>query len=99
MIKMKIRVRYLGPVRVLLNKKEEELEVPVKTTLIEFLDRLASLYGDAFREEVLETNSKAIREGLVVTVNGIAVNQLGGVKARLNDGDAVTLLPFFAGGG
>jgi len=83
----------------MLNKKEEELIVPNKTTLIESLNKLASLYGEPFKDEVFESNTKTIREGLVITVNGIAVNQLGGLKARLNEGDTITLLPFFAGGG
>ena len=96
---MRIRVRYLGPIRVLLDKKEEELDVPLKTTLIDFLNRLVNMYGDSFREEVLEPSGKTTREGLVVTVNGVAVNQLRGLKTLLKEGDAITLLPFFAGGG
>ena len=96
---MKVKIRYLGPVRVMLNKKEEEMEVPVKITLVELLSKLSGLYGDRFREEVFESDSKRIREGLVVTVNGIAIGQLSGVKTELKEGDAITLLPFFAGGG
>jgi len=40
-----------------------------------------------------------IREGMVITINGIALGQLGGLSAQLRDGDEVMLLPFFAGGG
>lgn len=96
---MKVKVRYLGPVRVLLNKKEEEIDVPVRITLVELLNKLSSLYGNLFREEIFESGNKRIREGLVVTVNGIAIAQLSGIGTELKEGDAVTLLPFFAGGG
>lgn len=96
---MRVKVRYLGPIRVILNKKEEEVDVPLKTTLTDLLGRLSGLYGDLFREEAFESDGKTIKDGLVITVNGIAVNQLGGVRTRLNEGDAITLLPFFAGGG
>ena len=95
---MKVKIRYLGPVRMILNKKEEEVEVPIKATLADLMSKLVGLYGDSFKEEVFEPDGK-IRDGLVVTINGIAVGQLGGTKMRLNEGDAITLLPFFAGGG
>ncbi len=32
-------------------------------------------------------------------VNGVAVGQLGGPGVKLKEGDIVTILPFFAGGG
>ena len=96
---MRVKIRYLGPVRVLLNKKEEVVELPVKVTLAELLNKLSKLYGSGFNEEVFDSDSKRIREGLVVTVNGIAISQLNGIRTELKEGDAVTLLPFFAGGG
>ncbi|UCH01964.1 MAG: MoaD/ThiS family protein [Candidatus Bathyarchaeota archaeon] len=95
---MKVKVRYLGPIRVMLNKKEEGLDVPQKTTLLGLLERLAKVYGESFVKEVYEPKGK-IREGIVVTINGTAVGQLGGLKRQLNEGDAITILPFFAGGG
>lgn len=96
---MKVRVHYLGPVRVRLNKKEEEINVPEKTSLLDLLRNLSDTYGEWFRREVLEDDEKNIRQGMVITVNGIALGQLGGLAARLKEGDEVMLLPFFAGGG
>ena len=96
---MRVKVEYLGPIRVTLNKKEEIVEIPVKTTLQDLLNRLSSTYGKWFREEVFESKGKKIRDGLIVTVNGIAAGQTGGLKTILGEGDVVAILPFFAGGG
>ncbi|MDQ1279730.1 MAG: sulfur-carrier protein [Thermoproteota archaeon] len=96
---MKVTVRYLGPVRVLLNKKEEVIEVPEKVMLLELLNNLSELYGNGFKEEIFDSVSKRIREGLVVTINGITIGQLNGIRTELKEGDTITLLPFFAGGG
>ena len=96
---MRIRIRYIGPIRLKLGKKEEELEIPSETTLKEFLDKLTDMYGILFKEEIFEPDGKTIKDGLVVTVNGIAMNQLNGVKSLLKEGDIISLLPFFAGGG
>lgn len=96
---MKITVQYLGQVSAVLNKKGEEVEVPSKTTVFTFLKQLAKRYGEAFEGEVFEEEGKAVREGLIVTVNGRAIGQLQGIKTRLNVKDVVTLLPLFAGGG
>lgn len=98
-LKMKVKVQYLGPVRVRLNKKEEQVEVPGSLSLLSLLQRLCDSYGEWFRKEVLDDDGKNIGKGLVVTVNGIALGQVGGVEAKLKEGDIITLLPFFAGGG
>ena len=96
---MRVHVHYLGPVRVRLNKKEENVDIPEKASLLDLLKGLTATYGDWFRKETLKDDEKSVAEGMVVTVNGIAIGQLGGLAARLKDGDEVMLLPFFAGGG
>lgn len=96
---MRVKVHYLGMVRVTLNKKEEDIEVSPKTTLFELLDKLANAYGEWFRNEVFEGDGEEVSEEIIVTVNGTAIGQLDGIKTKLEEGDVVALLPFFAGGG
>lgn len=96
---MKVTVQYLGQVSAVLNKSREEVEVSSKTTVYTLLKQLADRYGEAFEGEVFEEEGKAVREGLIVTVNGRAIGQLQGIKTRLNVKDVVTLLPLFTGGG
>jgi MoaD family protein len=96
---VKIKIRYLGQISAVVNKRGEETEVSSKTTVSTLLKQLANRYGKAFEEEVFEEEGKTVREGIIVTVNGRSIGQLQGIKTRLNVGDEVTLLPLFAGGG
>jgi len=96
---MRVHVHYLGPVRVRLGKKEEDVDPSGNATVLGLLRILSESYGDWFRKEVLDDEEMNVREGMVITINGIALGQLGGLSAQLRDGDEVMLLPFFAGGG
>lgn len=94
-----IKVQYLGPVRVIVNKREEEVDLSMKATIYELLKKLSNTYGKTFEREVFEDDGKNFRDGLIVTVNGIAAGQLNGSGTGLKLGDVVALLPLFAGGG
>ncbi len=96
---MKVHVHYLGLVRIRVNKKEEDIEVPENTSVIDLLMKLSDMYGEWFRREVLNKEDKNLAEGMAITINGINLVQIGGLKAKLKEGDQVILLPFFAGGG
>ena len=96
---MKVKVQYLGPIRIILKKKDEEVDVSIQTTVYELLKKLANAYGKTFEQEVFEDDGENLRDGLIVTVNGKAVGQLNGIRTGLKLGDKVTLLPLFAGGG
>lgn len=96
---MKIKVRYLGPIRVILKKRDEEVEITLKTTVLRLLRKLTNAYGKALHQEVFQDDGDQLRETLVVTINGKAIGQLNGTSTNLKSGDVVTLLPLFAGGG
>ncbi|MFH0897554.1 MAG: MoaD/ThiS family protein [Candidatus Bathyarchaeota archaeon] len=96
---MKVRVQYLGPVRVIVNKRAEEVDLSLTATIYELLRTLSSAYGKGFEREVFEDSGGNFRDGLIVTVNGTAAAQLNGLETRLKQDDVVTLLPLFAGGG
>lgn len=97
--RLNIKVQYLGPIRAMLNKREEEVEISLKTTVYELLRKLSDIYGKGFENEVFEDDGKNIRDGLIVTINGKAIGQLSGIRTGLKGGDIITLLPLFAGGG
>lgn len=96
---MKVHVHYLGPIRVQLNKREEEVEVAANTSVLQLLKNLSDAYGESFRKEVLNDKESEVGEGLVITINGVALGQIGGLTTTLKEGDEIMLLPFFAGGG
>ncbi|MBE0512871.1 MoaD/ThiS family protein [Candidatus Bathyarchaeota archaeon] len=95
---MKVRVRYLGYIKNMLKKSEDELELIEGASLSDLLNKLAGIHGEAFRKEVYEIGLKDVKTGFVVTVDGVLLGQLRGVDTRLNEGDNVILMTLMSGG-
>ncbi len=82
----------------MLNKREEHFELDEDTSLSDLLNKLAEVHGVAFRKEVYEPGLKDVKMGFSVTVNGVLMGQLGGLNAKLSDGDNVILMSLMSGG-
>jgi len=95
---LKVRVQYLGYIKNLLRRGEDEFELSEGAFLSELLNKMAGIHGQAFRREVFEPGLKDIKTGFVVTVNGVLIGQLHGVDTRLNEGDNVILMTLMSGG-
>jgi len=96
--RLRVRVQYLGYIRNMLRKGEDEYELAEGTRLSNLLNKLAGIHGEAFKSEVFEAGLKDVKTGFVVTVNGVLMGQLRGVKTRLNDGDSIILMTLMGGG-
>ena len=96
---MNVQVQYLGPVRILVNKQKEGVKLSSETTIYELLQKLAVIYGQAFEREIFEDDRQSIRDGLIVTINGVAIGQLEDLQTPLKSEDVIILLPCFSGGG
>jgi len=96
---MRLRIKYAGPVASMLGRREEVMDVDVELTLRELLERLVDIHGKSLRDEVFDNDGERIRDGALVVVNGVAVDRLEGLNTRLKEGDTVSLLPWFPGGG
>ncbi|MCW3976751.1 MAG: MoaD/ThiS family protein [Candidatus Bathyarchaeota archaeon] len=95
---MKVRVQYFGYIKNMLNKREEHFELDEGASLSDLLNKLAGVHGAAFRKEVYEPGLKDVKMGFSVTVNGVLMDQLGGVDTKLADGDNVILMSLMSGG-
>ena len=95
---MKVKVRYLGYIGNMLRKREDKFELSEDASLSELLNKLAGIYGEAFRREVFESGLKDGKTGFVVTVNGVLMGQLRGVDTKLSEGDNVILMTLMSGG-
>ena len=95
---MKVKVRYLGYIGNMLRKREDEFELIRGASLSELLNKLAGIYGEAFRREVFEPGLKDVKTGFVVTVNGVLMGQLRGVDTQLSEGDNIILMTLMSGG-
>jgi MoaD family protein len=95
---MKVKVHYLGYIKNMLEKKDEELDIREGAPLSELLEKLAGIYGQPFKKEVFEPGLKDLETGFAVTVNGIFMDQLNGVETKLKEGDNIILMSLMSGG-
>jgi MoaD family protein len=95
---LKVRVQYFGYIQNMVNKREEEFEVGKNASLSDLLNKMAGVYGKAFRKEVYEPGLKDVKTGFCVTVNGALMGQLGGMDTKLGAGDNVILMSLMSGG-
>lgn len=95
---MKVRVQYLGYIKNMLNKREEHFELDDDAHLSDLLNKLAGVNGAAFKKEVYEPGLNDIKTGFSVTINGVFIGQLGGLDAKLAEGDNVMLMSLMSGG-
>jgi len=95
---MKVKVQYLGFIKNLIKKNEDEFELQEGASLSQLLNKIAGIYGKPFQKEVYEPGLKDVKMGFVVTVNGVLIGQLKGVDTQLNNGDNVILMSLMSGG-
>ncbi len=95
---MKVKVQYLGFIRNLLGRGEDEFDLDEGASVVDLLNKISSVYGKSFQKEVYEPGLKDLKMGFVVTVNGVLMGQLQGVDTRLNSGDNVILMSLMSGG-
>jgi len=95
---VKVKVQYLGFIKNLIKRSEDEFELEEGASLSELLNKIAGIYGKPFKKEVYEPGLKDMKMGFVVTVNGMLMGQLNGVNTQLNNGDNVILMSLMSGG-
>ncbi len=95
---MKIDVEYLGFIKNMLGKRNEEFTLGSGSLLSDLLNKLSEVYGAPFKKDVYEPGDKDVKTGFVVTVNGFLSEQLKGVDTKLKEGDHVILMTLMSGG-
>jgi len=95
---MKVKVQYLGFIKNLIKRSEDEFELEEGASLLELLNKIAGIYGKPFQKEVYEQGLRDVKMGFVVTVNGVLMGQLHGVDTQLSNGDNVILMSLMSGG-
>ena len=82
----------------MLNKREENFELNDDAHLSDLMNKLAGIHGAAFQKEVFEPGLSDLKIGFSVTINGVFIGQLGGLDAKLAEGDNVMLMSLMSGG-
>jgi len=96
---LKVKVEYLGHIRNIIgSEREEEVEIEESSSIADLLMILSKKYGKPFQKSVYETNTTDVKSNFIVTINGYLLNQLNGVKTKLQHGDNIVLMPIVSGG-
>ncbi len=82
----------------MLNKREENFELNDDAHLSDLMNKLAGIHGVAFQKEVYEPGLSDLKVGFSLTINGVFIGQLGGLDAKLAEGDNVMLMSLMSGG-
>lgn len=86
-------VRFLGGIREITGVREKTFAAPTVEAL---LASLLSIYGDSWKEQVFD--GKDLVGGVIVTVNGINIQQIRGYSTPLGAKDRIDIFPMFEGG-
>jgi len=72
-----IQIQYFGSIRAATKKSSEELAVPPGTSILHLLERLAGIYGDGLRGEIMTEDR--LWDDLTISLNGtIAKHEAAG---------------------
>lgn len=95
---MKIKVEYLGFIKNMLKKRTEDIKMDDGSSLRELMRELTQLHGSSFKKEVFDPKEKEVKQGFVVTINGVLIGQLQGLETKLRDEDHIILMSLMSGG-
>ena len=92
---MSIRVKYFVFFEELVGRREDIIRsTSVNFCIRDLVDLLSKKYGDQFRKTLIDSETKQIKEGLILLLNNIK----GYLDQRIEDGDTIYLLSLLAGG-
>lgn len=92
-----VLVKHYVVIREATGVREEKLEVS-GSILKDLVNELSLRHGRKFWDLVVNPKTGELQRGIIVSINGADARSLGGLKAKIKDGDVVTFLPPVAGG-
>jgi molybdopterin synthase sulfur carrier subunit len=95
---MKIKVHYLGLVKTYTNKTQDDITLADNAKLSDLMNKMATEFGKQFTADIYEPGEADLKTMFTVMINGVVSGQLGGLDAKLKEGDSVILMPLMTGG-
>ncbi len=93
-----MKIKFFASLREITGKKEEELDVPLQTTLVDLLELLSSRHGKKFYNYVYDERTGKPKDHLSYLINGRSSSTLKGLKTKLIEGCSIAILPPVGGG-
>lgn len=81
-----------------LGKKIIPIEIKEGSTLGELLKELSDKYGTSLSKEIYDPQRQALRDLVMVTINGQLLHTLNGLNTVLQQGDRIIFVPLVMGG-
>ncbi|MEM4576806.1 MAG: hypothetical protein QW701_05010 [Candidatus Nezhaarchaeales archaeon] len=94
---MKVKVNFLAVLRSLAKSSSIEVDVPQGIKIIDII-RLACKDNESLLKRVFEPSGGNIRSDIIVMVDGVDVNVIGGVNTSQGDIKEISLIPSVHGG-
>ena len=94
---MRVNVRYYAMARDAAGRRDESVELPPGSTVLDLVSVLAELHGPALRGYVFNDDGQPM-DYLMFSVNEVDIVGLEGFETVLRDGDYVRVMPPIGGG-
>ena len=91
-------MKFLAAARERAGVREETLEFPGNTTVLEILKVLAEKHGAALREYLFDSETGNPRNHLQFLLNGRSVSAMGGFSAKVTEDANLMIFPPTSGG-
>ncbi|MCS7373570.1 MAG: ubiquitin-related modifier 1 [archaeon GB-1867-097] len=95
---MNVTVIFLGPLRNSIGKDKMIFKFEGKVSVKDLLLKLRGCLADDAKKMIFTDTSYNIRPEIIILVNDISLDCLGGLDFKLSDGDVVVFLPTVHGG-
>ncbi|MCC6609885.1 MAG: MoaD/ThiS family protein [Burkholderiales bacterium] len=93
-----VSVSFMGELPALIGDRNLRIRLPRNATVGAVLECLSEKYGETFRCRIF-VEPGSLRHTVLIFVDGEHIKEIGGLGARLGEGEVeVILLPMFGGG-
>lgn len=96
---VRVKLRYFSSVGAAAGRNEEEIELPRDCTVFELMETLSNKYGRAFRDEIFLRSETALRDDLIISIDGVVADHTRAKKSAVGSGANIDLFTTFPGGG
>ncbi|MHC1628439.1 MAG: MoaD/ThiS family protein [Candidatus Nezhaarchaeales archaeon] len=94
---MKVKVNFMAVLKTLANTSSLEIEVPENSNIKDII-YMACKGNKNLLERVFEPNKENVKADIIVMVDGVDVNVIGGINAIASNIREITLIPSVHGG-